>query len=205
MKPFRDNHIITGLLSTDQYEAIYRIIDAADLKNTTVVERMGHRAYLVSLGQGVRNTLERRVQDIYGTDWVLKDYQFARYTKKWGYETKLYPHIDDAFDDHRITLDVQLRSTIAWPIVVEGREFTLNDNEGLFFSGTDQTHWRKKIDLDKDDVVDMIFCHFSNPSHPETKISDEWRIQREVVQKYWTKEANISNEIVKLEEIISGA
>ena len=200
MKPFTDNRIIKDIFTEEDYEAIYKVVDNLDMDSTKLVESMGQRAYLTSLGEPIREKLEKRVQELYGEDWILKAYQFARYTKKWGYETKLYPHLDDAFEDHKITLDVQLKSTIAWPIVVEGQEFTLNDNEGVFFSGTDQVHWRKKMDLSEDDVVDMIFCHCSNPTHPDSLISDEWRKQRAETEKYWIDVLNISSEDVKLGE-----
>jgi hypothetical protein len=198
MKPFTDNHIITDILTEEDYSSIYAIVDSLPEEQTVLMERMGQRAYLASLGDDIHKKLEERVQSIYGNDWILNQYQFARYSKAWGFEAKLYPHVDDAFPDHKITFDVQLRSTVKWPIVVEGKEFTLNDNEGLFFSGTDQVHWRHPIKLSDTDVVDMIFCHFSNPSHPESQITDEWKELRAEREQYWNDKIKIDREPVEL-------
>lgn len=198
MKPFTNNHIITDVLNEEDYSAIYSIIDSTPEAQTVLMQRMGQRAYLTSLGDSIHKKIEERVQSIYGEGWILNQYQFARYCNDWGFEAKLYPHVDDAFPDHKITFDIQLNSTVDWPIVVEGKEFILKNNEGLFFSGTDQVHWRNPIKLSDNDVVDMIFCHFSNPSHPESQITDEWKEIRSEREKYWDEKVQINREPVKL-------
>jgi hypothetical protein len=198
MKPFTDNHIIKDILTEEDYVNIYSVVDSTPEDKTFVVERMGQRAYFTSLGEEIHKKLEKTVQSIYGDDWILNQYQFARYSKDSGFQAKLYPHVDDAFPDHKITFDVQLKSTVKWPIVVEGKEFILKDNEGLFFSGTDQVHWRHPIELSDTDTVDMIFCHFSNPSHPESEITQEWKDVRGEREKYWDEKIQISREPIEL-------
>jgi mannosyltransferase OCH1-like enzyme len=62
----------------------------------------------------------------------------------------------------KVTFDIpsELKSTFDWKIFVEGKSFTLKDNDALVFSGTNQLHWRERINFKKDDFVDMLFCHF---------------------------------------------
>ena len=194
------NIIIKDILSEDQIKQIYEIVDSTPEESTTVQDRIGHKAYLVSLGENIREHLEKIVQDRFGEDWILNAYQFARYSKEYGYMPKLYPHYDDAFRDHKLTLDVQIKGTKPWGIVVEGDEYILNNNEALTFSGTDQIHWRSDIEFNDDDCFDMIFCHFSKVNDSRGKIGEEWLNYMKYKEEFWLNKINISSEAIKLED-----
>jgi hypothetical protein len=81
----------------------------------------------------------------------------------------LFPHWDFPrvpkryfFDDvkQNIVFDIQLDADYEWPVVVEGEEFVLKNNQALVFSGTQQIHWRKGY-LPVGKTVDMLFCYFT--------------------------------------------
>jgi hypothetical protein len=190
------NLIIKDIFTEDQIRHIYKVINETPDEKTQVQTRLGHKAYLVGLGEDVRAHIEKIVQEHYGDEWILNDYQFARYSKKFGYEPKLYPHYDDAFDKHKLTLDVQLYSTVSWPIVVEGDEFLLNNNEGVVFSGTDQIHWRSPLELSEDDVVDMVFCHCEKKPEFNDLITVEHRASMKEREMDWSKKIDVSREEV---------
>jgi hypothetical protein len=190
-----ENIIIKNILTKDQIDNIYNIINDSPEENTKIQVRLGHKAYLVSLGEEIKKHFEEIVQKYYGDDWVLTEYQFARYSSKFGYKPKLYPHFDDAFNVHKLTLDVQVRSTIDWPIIIEGKEFLLKDNEGLIFSGTDQIHWRSDLELSEDDVVDLIFCHCERKDGLDKAISAEHKEKMSIREKKWQDSVLISKEI----------
>lgn len=188
------NIIIKDVLSEDQIADVYNRINQAPEENSKIQARLGHKAFLIDLGEDLRKHLESIVQKEFGSEWTLNAIQFARYSKKYGYEPKLYPHFDDAFSTHKLTLDVQVKSTIEWPIVVEGKEFLLHDNEAVVFYGTDQIHWRTPVELSEDDVVDMIFCHcdmINDPRGPITPEHTQAMLKRE---KEWGDKINISRE-----------
>ena len=189
-----ENIIINNILTEDQIKQIYDIVDSAPEEKTVIQKRLGHKAYLVGLGEELRKHFEEIVQKYYGEEWILIDYQFARYSSKFGYKPKLYPHFDDAFDVHKLTLDVQVRSTIDWPIVVEGKEFLLKDNDGLIFSGTDQIHWRTEAELSEDDVVDLVFCHCERKDGPNRFISEDHKKKMNILEKEWHSKILISRE-----------
>lgn len=195
-----DNTIINDILSDEDIASVYKIIDALDEDQTVVQGRLGHKAYLTSFPEPIRQKLEKSVQDIYGQDWVLEAHQFARYSLEYGFVPKLYPHFDDAFDNHRLTLDVQLFGSRPWPLVVEGKSFTLKNNQGLVFSGTSQIHWREKFDFQQDDRFDMIFCHLHNVSDPDAEVSLEWTDSMNKRMFDWADKVQISMEEVKLDE-----
>lgn len=58
-----------------------------------------------------------------------------------------------------------LYQTIPWDLYVEGRSYTLYQNEALAYYGNDQMHWREEFPGSKDDHVAMIFFHFAEPDH----------------------------------------
>lgn len=100
------------------------------------------------------------------------------------YRPSLFPHYDETFKSPRFTLDYQLRSTIDWPIVVEpNTELVLKDNQAATFSGTNQIHWRKPTEFLDTDSVEMIFCHFSDPS-AEDKDDQTNRLISDKAEKY---------------------
>ena len=76
----------------------------------------------------------------------------------------LFPHIDDAFDGRRFTVDVQLKSNVDWDIVVDNwkseQTFKLVDNQALTFSGTHQVHWRPKKEFKDEEFLEALFLHF---------------------------------------------
>lgn len=195
-----ENIIIKDIFNDEQIKQIYEIVDSTSEELTTVQTSLGHKAYLVGLGENIREHLEKIVQEKFGKDWILNAYQFARYSTSYGYIPKLYPHYDDAFEDHKLTLDVQIKGTRPWAIVVEGTPYTLKDNEALVFSGTDQIHWREDLKLDNTDYFDMVFCHFSKLNDPRGKITKEWKRKMKQDAEVWIEKIGISDQSIKLED-----
>lgn len=194
-----ENIIIKDILTPEDREGIYSIINSATEEQEKVIERLGHKVYLLPLEETLVRRLEKIVQGLYGEDWVVKDYQFARYSLEYGYVPKLYPHFDQAFDTHRLTLDVQVSGTRDWPIVVEGRSRVLDDGDALIFSGTSQIHWRDNLTFENDDRFDMIFFHFHNTKKPDSFISDEWKSYMMEKWSEWEKVVHIERQPQKIE------
>lgn len=191
------NSIIDNILTEEEIKGIYDIIDNANPEQVSVQERVGHAAYLLPLKEDLRSKLEKLVQGIYGEDWSLEAYQFARYSLEYGYVPKLYPHFDDAFSTQRLTLDIQVSGTSPWPLVVEGRTRILENNQGLIFSGTAQIHWREPFDFQESDKFDMIFCHFHN-TKDTSKISQDWKDYMSKKELFWTEKVEISKDAKKI-------
>jgi hypothetical protein len=194
-----ENIVLKNILTDEEIKDVYETINNTPEDKTRVQDRIGHKAFLTGLPEHVRLKMEKTVQDIYGKEWVLEAYQFARYSLDYGYVPKLYPHYDDAFDVHRLTLDVQVYGTKPWPLVVEGRSFTLEDNEALIFSGTGQIHWREPIDFTADDQFDMIFCHFHKINDETSGVTQEWLDHMSSKMDYWVKEVGIETAALKVE------
>jgi hypothetical protein len=61
------------------------------------------------------------------------------------------------------TLDYCVRQYEPWELFVEGKPYTLQEDQALAFMGEDQEHWRP--DFKPGNVVEMIFFHFVHPDH----------------------------------------
>lgn len=100
---------------------------------------------------------------------IFLEVNIGRYSNLDNLKSKLFPHWDFPrfpkryfFDDvkQNIVFDIQLDADYEWPVIVEGEEFVLKNNQALVFSGTQQLHWRKGY-LPVGKTVDMLFCYFT--------------------------------------------
>lgn len=191
-----ENIIIDNIFSEEQISYIYKVINETPEDKGVVQTRIGHRAWFAQFNEDLRLHLEKIVQDRFGSEWHLNEFQFARYSNEYGYVAKLYPHFDDAFAYHKLTLDVQIKANTEWPIVVEGKSFTLKDNQGLIFSGTDQIHWREDKVLQDGEYLDMFFCHLQK----DVPVSSEWIEHMKIKEADWLNKVGISNQELKIGE-----
>lgn len=165
-QPFISNQdfrprIAKNVLLPEHIEEIYEAINKNPDSNTRVQPWAGHRLSDIHFSSSVEERITQVARETVGEDIDLKyDYSFARYSPKFGYECKLFPHYDTR-ETQRITFDIQLRASEPWALYVEGEEFVLNDNEALAFAGTQQIHWRENKKIARDAEIDMIFCHLN--------------------------------------------
>lgn len=192
--PEIENMIINNIFSQEQIDYIYNVVNSTTEDDSIIQTRMGHRAWFINFDASLITHLESIIHNRFENAWHLNAVQFARYSNEYGYQTKLYPHYDDAFDRHKLTLDIQIKANTSWPIVVEGKSFTLKDNQGLVFSGTDQIHWREDKQLKDGEFLDMMFCHLEK----DIEVSLEWREHMMLRQQKWEQLVNISKDEIKL-------
>ena len=156
------NLVIDNIFTEEQIEDIYKHIESAKDDQKYLQEIFSHTAYLNWLPQHIVDRVVEVAQSTTDIELELRELSFARYEKLIeGNPVQLLPHRDETFREPRLTLDIQLRASRSWPLVVEGKTFVLEDNQALTFAGTHQVHWREKIEFNDDDYVDMVFCHFS--------------------------------------------
>lgn len=196
------NIIVKNILSDSEIEDIYSHIEATPDDKKELVRVFSHMAYHNWLPSNVVETLTKAAQSTVDFPIILRETSFARYQNfEDGLPVQLTPHIDETFREPRLTFDLQLKSNIDWPIVVENREYTLKDNEALTFSGTHQVHWRTKRSFSDGEFMDMVFCHFSKADYvkeelgPYTENHNE-KSKHDLIMidklEYWTKVYNES-------------
>lgn len=190
--------VIENVLHSTMFDYIYKSVYDSDKNAEHVVKELGHTTYFMDFHDGFKAVMKSKIQPYFEEDLEITEIAFARYHNASGYVPKLFPHFD-GFDEHRITFDIQLNSTIDWPIFIEGQEFTLKNNNALVFSGTDQIHWRKEMVLSENDFTDMLFIHLSLKNNNE-KISEEFKKNRDKKLKYFQKNVNIPSAAIKTGE-----
>ena len=187
--------IIKDIISKEQSDQIYKEVEK--VKNKYIDQNfVGHRAWSFKSLE-LEKYLNEHVSKIIGEEMVLKEYSFARYSRKFGYEPKLFPHYDTHDKDgQRITVDIQLNSTFPWAVIVEGMYYYFNNNDALIFSGTQQIHWRENKTLTDDDCVDMLFAHFAYAKQKP------WSKNQKEILEYWShrlvQSTGISNQPIKI-------
>lgn len=160
---------VKNFINEDFENTIYDIVKDKKFEDGIYQNFVGHIAYTIN-DQKIRDYLNLSVNLIAKDNNIIKDNEkliltecsFATYTPKYGNMPKLFPHFDThKLDGQRITVDIQLKRNINWPVVVEGQTFNINHKDAIFFMGTQQIHWREKREnFNQDDFVDMLFCHF---------------------------------------------
>lgn len=160
------NEIYKNVFTNKEIEDLYQAIDIKQREKTSTNPFYAQKTWFVPLPESVINKINSVAKEIYDEPVTLKEVSFARYSKEYGEMPILTPHFDNAFPSPRVTIDIQIKSNIDWPIVVNNQSFTLKDNDALTFSGTNQIHWREYKEFKDDDFIEMIFAHFSIDSEP---------------------------------------
>jgi hypothetical protein len=166
MKFSEKNVILENVLDENEISQIYSNISQA--YDSYVMERYGQQVSNFEMPKSALKKIISYCEEVSGVSGlVLQAYQFSRYEKFVRddgvvSEPRLIPHYD-GFPEPRFTFDYQIKSNTSWPLFVEGKEFVLNDNQALTFSGTHQIHWRSKKEFGPGEFIDMIFCHLFLP------------------------------------------
>lgn len=167
------NKIIENVLTPEEESLVREIIDGAEESNKMHMDLYNQQIVNFRWPDSINQKIIDMVQEITGLDDLeLYEYQYAKYQKIPGKVLpNLTPHYDDAFDGQRFTFDFQIGGNTTWPIVLEGKEFELKNNQALLFSGTHQIHWRTQKEFQDDEYIEMIFCHtkLKGDLQPESK------------------------------------
>lgn len=199
MKYDEVNTIVDNVLTEDE---IAQILTALENKSGSAFVAIHCQTNnFIHLPQNLVDKFTNYARSISGNNnLVLTEYCHNRYenVEKDGksYKPSLFPHYDETFKEPRFTFDYQLRSNIDWPIVVEpNKELILKDNQAATFSGTNQIHWRTPTTFKDGDFVEMVFCHFSDPTQgpkPE-EVNDVMNEKAAKYQEWFDANGGYSN------------
>lgn len=188
-----DNKIIKDIFTQDQLDRIYLWVDQCPDSQVKLPNNYGQIAYYIDQfdsrsteAEDIFLAIEKAIKVEYNLDIKATAVQFARYTIDSGNQPWLPPHYDKVFKKPMITVDIQIGGNIEWPVYVNGKGYQLKDNEALVFSGTHQIHWRPKIELQKDQYLDMIFCHMEDTQAED--ITDRHRVDMKLLSTKYLSE-----------------
>jgi len=174
MRYEENNTVIDNVLTQEEIDQIYENIESP--YREYVMEKYGQKVSDFWMPESSLEKIIRYCEEISGISGLkLEAYQYSRYEKFVMEDgTTSYPNLTphfDTFEEPRFTFDYQMAGNTSWPIVVEGKEFTLENNQAVTFAGTHQIHWRPKKVFEEGEYIDMIFCHLSLPGNE--KVSEE--------------------------------
>jgi hypothetical protein len=155
----KDPWIIKNFFPEKKYNQIISDINSMN-KNFWRFEELHNRYIYDSQYFSSLSLLEMdRARKEFESDSLLYTYSLlALYNKE---NSKLDEHKDTNACTY--TFDICLYTKTPWPIIVEGKEYVLKNNEALCFYGEDQLHSRPVFE--PDNKVLMLFMHFAEPSH----------------------------------------
>jgi len=171
MKHDEANVVIDNVLTQEEVQQIFAAVEKSHGSDFVSVHCQTNN--FIELPKNIIDKFTEQARSVSGNkNLVLTEFCHSIYKNREvdgkKYRPSLFPHYDETFKAPRFTLDYQLKATIDWPIVVEPNiELILKDNQAATFSGTNQIHWRTPTEFSDSDSVEMIFCHFSDPSIEE--------------------------------------
>lgn len=165
------NLIVDSIFSEEDIAKIYGHVNNTSESKKQLEENLGHVAYFSWLPEDIVTKIVSVAQSVSDKRLELRELSFARYEA--SLTPRLHPHLDTVFKEPRLTFDIQVGGNVSWDLIVEGRSYTLKNNQALTFSGTHQIHWRPKRIFEDGEYLDMIFCHFSEVGATPNTLGDE--------------------------------
>lgn len=107
------------------------------------------------------NTVLDKAKEIFESDTLQFTYGLIVHYE--GEQANLFKHKD--INACTYTLDICLYQNVDWPLFVEGKQYSLSENEALAFYGEDQEHWREDFPEPNWNKVGMLFLHYAEPDH----------------------------------------
>ena len=159
MNKIKDPWIISNFFSELEYKKIMSVVNSIDKRNWMFEHQFSRYTYSSPILDKLSALQLDRARSEFGTNTLLYTYSMLSFYNRD--DSSLKKHKDDNACTY--TFDICLYSEKPWPIVVEGEEYVLKNNEALCFYGEDQYHWRPKID--ENNKVLMLFMHWAEPDH----------------------------------------
>jgi hypothetical protein len=171
MKRVKKPKVLKNVISEQQQSVILEYINTHPQKKNHFNNAVGRksadpRATFVdgeSLPFEIYETLNKIVVDNFSSTALPSYFKWFRYSPQYGVPN-LPPHLDDNACTY--TIDIQLRSTVSWPMYVNGKEYEWKDRDALLYNGVDQLHWRPKFPGENySDYVEVFIAHYAEPDH----------------------------------------
>lgn len=112
--------------------------------------------------EAIVDKIETHASDVANKKMKMFISAFHLYSFSYG-KPILRPHIDDAAGE--IVFDYQLDSSIVWPIKVNKKNYSLNNNDALIFAGENVPHGRPEQLFKNNDYVLMFIVNLISGDH----------------------------------------
>jgi hypothetical protein len=156
-------------------EIIEIMTAALDTRKVTYKEVFSQRLHRIILPKEIQKKIIKTAENIsgknnlkiYGQSYAV--YQNVRSETDPVKRPSLGEHYDTNMGGPRITFDIQMASNIDWPISVEGKTYSIKDNQAIMFSGTNQKHKREFKEFEDSQYLHMLFIHLGESEEDTEK------------------------------------
>jgi hypothetical protein len=187
--------VIEHFFTNEEFDAIYEHINKFELesfllygnnKNSVFrnVEDVGYCAFSYEWPTAIKNKIKNQMMSLGVTDINDPEIHFARYTTLTGSKPRLRPHFDRFLTSPHVTFSIQLKNTKTdWKIFVDDNSFLLPENSAIYFSGTNQIHFRSEEIFQNEDYCDVLVCQFKLNNYTINENHD--KIMSDKLNKYF--------------------
>ena len=182
----KDPLILTNLFSTDKYLKLRNHLFNIDKSEISFDMSMGRYTFNDPLINDYHQEIVDLAREIFDSPTLIPSYAlFSHYETR---RANLFMHKDDNACTY--TIDMCVYQTEPWDLIVDGKPYTLFENQALAYYGNDQEHGRPKFPNPETQKVAMIFFHFVEPDHWwNTKGQSYVRVVRgNMSEEDWLKE-----------------
>jgi len=166
--------LVENIFSDAEYRVLYANINKSPEQQDREVEDTGYIAKPDPTKNYLGDIIKNKIQELSGFEVDKYMVHYARYTLKSNNIPRLYPHYDRGLEFATFTISVILDSTFDWDLFCEGKKIPVKKNQGAFFSGSHQVHWRPPHEFKEDDYYDILVCQFRVKTNIEN-LTDEHR------------------------------
>lgn len=166
--------LVENIFSDAEYRFLYANINKSPEQQDREVEDTGYIAKPDPTKNHLGDILKNKMEELSGFKLDKYMLHYARYTLKSNNVPRLYPHYDRGLEFATFTISVILDSTFDWDLFCEGTRIPVKKNQGAFFSGSHQVHWRPPHEFKEDDYYDILVCQFRVKTDTE-HLTDEHR------------------------------
>lgn len=129
----------------------------------------------------IKNKMLSKAKEI-DPDAELRYFSIVKYSKEYGIP-QLAPHCDHP-EKETFLFDIQIDGNIDWPLVVEGDEYIIKNNDILVIDVQNQSHWRKPLKFNDDSFIYMLFAMFKNNNLNILELDEQVKKSQKYNSKY---------------------
>jgi len=159
--------LVENIFSDEEYAFLYDHINKTPDQQIREVEDTGYIARSDPTKNYIGEIIKKKVEELSGHDLEKYMVHHARYTLESNNIPRLYPHYDRGLEFATFTISIILDSTFDWDLFCEGTKIPVKKNQGAFFSGSHQVHWRPPHEFKENDYYDILVCQFRVKANTE--------------------------------------
>jgi len=189
LKIVKDPLILDKLFNDEDFKKLKDYLYNKEKTPNSYDKGFGRYAFSDSIVDEYAQKITPFAREVFNSDALIPSYSlFAHYE---GEEANLWKHVDDNACTY--TIDMCVYQSDPWDLWVEGKPYSLEENQALAYYGNDQMHWREDFPKKDSQHVAMIFFHFVEPDHWYfTKGQDYLNVLRnKITEEEWEKRKRV--------------